>query len=185
MPVVEILKWPDPRLSQTCRAVDPADLGKGGFPNRVRFRARVRDLVDTLANAGGLGLAAPQVGWMELVIAVADSRVLLEERRITKVPVVVMVNPRIEAADYAEASWDTRAEGCLSFPGAFAPVRRLARCKARWLSVDGEELEHEFGEWDAHCVAHELDHLQGVTVLDHLDAEARAKFLSQVGEKVR
>jgi peptide deformylase len=81
----------------------------------------------------------------------------------------------------------TREEGCLSFPGAAVPVMRRERTKVMWLTPQGEELEHEFGEWDGRCIQHEVDHLDGKTVLDHLGEHPREReeFLAKVAEAAR
>jgi peptide deformylase len=177
MAILEVLQWPDARLKRASAPVDLDDLGMGAAPNRVEFRRRVRDLVDTLAAEGGLGLAAPQVGWMERVIAVADSRVLLEEQRLSNVPVVVMVNPVLLKPSF-EGEPMTRNEGCLSFRGAVAPIARRERCRVRWWTIAGEELDHEFGEWDGRCIQHEVEHLDGRTMLDLLPEAGSVRFLA-------
>ena len=123
------------------------------------------DLLDTMASFGHcVGLAAPQLG--ELVrIAVVD--VTGHKKATTSNGRLVLVNPRVVASEGAEVA----REGCLSIPDLTANVRRATR-----IEVEAEGLAFESEGFEARCVLHELDHLNGLLFLDRVDSLARDVF---------
>jgi peptide deformylase len=116
------------------------------------------DMFTTLYDANGAGLAAPQVGVQKrlFVYDIADE------------PIVV-VNPVIAETD---GEW-TYLEGCLSVPGLSWEITRPKQVLLTGLDLDGNELQIEADELEARVFQHELDHLDGVLLLDHLDDEQR------------
>jgi peptide deformylase len=147
-PVVE---FPDPRLKTVCR---PATRGEA---ERV-----AADLVDTMRSRPGcVGLAAPQIG--ELVrVAVVD----VGEHRLTTAQngLVVLVNPAIEMGLGSEAA----REGCLSLPSVIAEVRRARRIRVFGCDLDGRDRELWAAGFEARAIQHEVDHLDGILILDRI-----------------
>lgn len=157
MAVLPILTWPDPRLS---RRADPV------AAVTPEIRRLARDMLDTMYDAPGRGLAAPQVGAM-LRLFVMDTT----WKDGARTPVVAL-NPEIHPASDELL---TREEGCLSLPGLLAEVTRPAAVTMRWSDLDGCLHEARFDGFAAACVQHETDHLNGVVTLDHLSPHARAR----------
>lgn len=146
-----ILIHPDPRLKKVCAPV--ADVSDD-------LRVLADNLLETMYDAPGIGLAAPQVGVMERVIAVDCVKEDGEKPRP-----LVMINPEIVAASDYLNSYE---EGCLSIPDQYADVTRPADVQVRWIDLDGKEQSEEFtGLW-ATCLQHEIDHLDGKLFIDYL-----------------
>ena len=146
MPAREVLLYPDPRLKQVCAPAQPADAERVG-----------RDLLETMRGFGHcVGIAAPQIG--ELVrVAVVD--VSGHPKAESDNGELVLVNPRIVGREGSEVG----REGCLSLPDLTANVRRAT---AIAVEHTGGRLESE--GFEARCIQHELDHLDGVLFLDRV-----------------
>lgn len=156
----DIVLSPDPRLRERCEPVGAVDAS-------VRRLAK-RMLRDMYA-ADGCGLAAPQVGEL-LQVVVID----VDYASGDKNP-YVLINP-----DVVESSDETvgRDEGCLSFPGITVPVERPRHVVVRATNLDGDLMEYEAeGNLMCVCLQHEIDHLSGITMLDHLTPERRVAAL--------
>ena len=146
-----ILLHPDPRLKKPAQPVD--DLSDAR-------RALADDMLATMYDAPGIGLAAPQVGVLERLIVMDCVK---EEGEAARP--MVMFNPRIVATS---DDLNTYEEGCLSIPEQFADVTRPAEVEVTWLDRDGKEQREAFGGLWATCVQHEIDHLDGKLFIDHL-----------------
>ena len=146
-----ILIHPDPRLKQVAAAVD--DLSDAR-------RSLARDMLETMYDAPGIGLAAPQVGVMERLI-VLDC---VKEEGETPRP-LVMFNPEVLAASEETGTYE---EGCLSIPDQYADVTRPSEVEVRWIDETGAERHEGFDGLWAICVQHEIDHLQGKLFIDYL-----------------
>lgn len=146
-----ILLHPDPRLKKPCAPVtDMTD----------ELRSLADDMLATMYDAPGIGLAAPQIGVMHRLI-VMDC---VKEEGETPRP-LVMFNPEIIAASDA---LNTYEEGCLSIPEQYAEVTRPSEVEVRWINRDGVEEQEVFtGLW-ATCAQHEIDHLEGKLFIDYL-----------------
>lgn len=164
MSLLPILRWPDPRLSQVAEPV-------GGIDDDVHRLAE--DMLETMYDAPGRGLAAPQVGVMRRLFVMDTAW-----KEGDPAP-RVLVNPRIVAASGETA---TGAEGCLSIPGVLAEITRPAQVTMRWTTLDGASQEETFTGFDAACAQHELDHLDGIVTFDRLSAEARADLEAAYAE---
>ena len=138
MALRKIVTEGDPILNKKCRPVEKFD---------KRLRYLVEDLIETLADSGGVGLAAPQVGIMRRVCVID----------VGEGP-VVFINPEIIEADGEQEVH----EGCLSCPGEFGVIRRPMHVKARFQNIDGESCEIEGEGLFAQAMCHEFDHLDGV-----------------------
>ena len=145
MGIRRILNHKEPALHMTCKPV-------------VKFDERLHKLLDdmheTLAESGGVGLAAPQVGILRRVVLVDNGEEVLE-----------LINPSLLETDGEQEG----PEGCLSVPGKYGLVKRPYYAKVRaqdrngnWFETDGEELT-------ARCFCHELDHLDGIVYPEVMD----------------
>lgn len=159
MSLLPIVLWPDPGLHQRCRLVGPGE----------DVAALAADMLETMYHAPGRGLAAPQVGAL-LRLFVMDSG----WKAGTATP-MVFVNPEILDFSTDRA---TRSEGCLSIPGIAAEVTRPASVTLRWQGLDGTVQYQGFTGFEATCIQHEIDHLDGVLTLDRIDPAARALLLA-------
>lgn len=146
-----ILLHPDPRLKKTAAPVD--DLSDA-------LRDLGDDMLETMYDAPGIGLAAPQVGLLHRVIVLDCNK----EENDTPRP-VVMYNPQVVASS---EGLNTYEEGCLSIPEHFAEVTRPAEVDVRWIDRDGKEHTEGFDGLWATCVQHEIDHLDGKLFIDYL-----------------
>ncbi|SFE79693.1 peptide deformylase [Sulfitobacter brevis] len=146
-----ILLHPDPRLKKACAPVD--DLTD-------ELRALADDMLATMYDAPGVGLAAPQVGVLNRLI-VLDC---VKEEGEAPRP-LIMFNPQVVAASEEESTYE---EGCLSIPEHFADVTRPAEVDVRWIDRSGAEQNERFAGLWATCVQHEIDHLEGKLFIDYL-----------------
>ena len=146
-----ILIHPDPRLKKVCDAVP--DLSD-------ELRLLAKDMLETMYDAPGIGLAAPQIGITKRLI-VLDC----EKDEDTAPQPLIMFNPEIIRESDDQNVYE---EGCLSIPDQFAEVTRPKQVGVRWLDMDGNEQERDFDGLWATCVQHEIDHLNGVLFIDHL-----------------
>lgn len=141
------------------------------------LRRLVADLGDTLSDADGAGLAAPQIGVSLRVFVYVVTDPDMPEFRITS----HIVNPEL-IDQSAELVADR--EGCLSIPGLEYELARSRRVVARGFDVNGEPLMVEGTERLARCLAHETDHLDGVLFIDRLDPESRKLAMGEIREMV-
>jgi len=146
-----ILLHPDPRLKKKCAPV--ADLSD-------ELRSLADDMLASMYDAPGVGLAAPQVGALTRLI-VLDC---VKEEGETPRP-LIMFNPEIIASS---DELNTYEEGCLSIPEHFADVTRPAEVEVRWIDRDGNEHVEGMDRLWATCVQHEIDHLEGKLFIDYL-----------------
>ncbi|WP_299790968.1 peptide deformylase [uncultured Marivita sp.] len=146
-----ILIHPDPRLKKVCDPVP--DLSDD-------LRVLAKDMLETMYDAPGIGLAAPQVGVLSRLI-VLDC---VKEEDAAPRP-LVMFNPEIIASS---DDMNVYEEGCLSIPDQFADVTRPDAVKVGWIDENGNPQEEEFDGLWATCVQHEIDHLNGKLFIDYL-----------------
>ncbi|WP_170311857.1 peptide deformylase [Sulfitobacter sabulilitoris] len=146
-----ILLHPDPRLKKAAKPV--SDLSD-------ELRQLADDMLETMYDAPGIGLAAPQVGLSDRLI-VLDCR---KEEGETPRP-LVMFNPRVLSSSDETNVYE---EGCLSIPDQFADVTRPAEVDVEWIDRDGTLRRETFDKLWATCVQHEIDHLDGRLFIDHL-----------------
>lgn len=154
---LRIVHYPEPVLLSVARPVTDRAFENG-------LAAFAEDMFATMSDAGGVGLAAPQVGESTRLF-VMD----IPEGDDTPAVRAALVNPEILHVEGEQ----TGDEGCLSFPGIFQPVRRQMRVVARALDVAGKEFEFDVTGLAARCVLHETDHLDGIVFLDRMSALKR------------
>ena len=147
-----ILKWPDPALFKKSAPVAEVT---------AEIRSLAEGMTSAMLSAPGLGLAAPQVGVMLRLIVVYPA---VAEFEYAGIGPITLVNPVITETSGEEII----EEGCLSVPGVYTELARPAWLKVKYTSLDGEPKELQAKGRLARCVAHEVDHLDGVVFWDHL-----------------
>jgi len=147
MALLPILHYPDPLLREATTEVEQVD---------DQIRALVDDMLETMYEAPGIGLAAPQVNIHKrlIVIDISDD----------KSEPLVLINPQIMMAEGSERT----EEGCLSVPGIYEYVDRAERVRIKALDRDGKALDFEADGLLAVCIQHEIDHLDGKIFVDYL-----------------
>ncbi len=146
-----ILIHPDPRLKKVCAPVPDLD---------DDLRALADDMLETMYDAPGIGLAAPQVGVLARLL-VMDC---VKEEGAAPRP-TIMFNPEITAVS---DEVNTYEEGCLSIPEQYADITRPAEVEVSWIDRDGKLQTSGFDGLWATCVQHEIDHLNGKLFIDYL-----------------
>ena len=165
MSLLPILRYPDPRLHTVARPVAVVD---------DRIRQLVDDMLETMYEAQGVGLAATQVNVHERVVVIDVS----DERDDPR----VLINPEIVAAS---AEMHVGDEGCLSVPTIYDKVDRHAKVRVRALNRDGKTYEFEGEELLAVCVQHELDHLAGKVFVEYLSPLKRNRIKTKLVKRQR
>ena len=118
------------------------------------------DMMETMYDAPGIGLAAPQIGVLERLIVMDCAKKEDEEP-----DPVIMVNPLITASSEEISVYE---EGCLSIPEHFAEVTRPELIQVEWIDLDGKQHSEEFSGLKSTCIQHEIDHLNGKLFIDYL-----------------
>ncbi|MCP1337758.1 peptide deformylase [Futiania mangrovi] len=167
MAIRPILHAPDPRLKTVSEPVEAVT---------DEIRALMDDMLDTMYDAPGIGLAAIQIGVAKRVIVMDISRD--GEPRQPR----YFVNPEIVWASEETSVYN---EGCLSVPELFDDVERPARCAVRFLDYDGKEQTLDCDGLLATCIQHEMDHLEGVLFIDHLSRLKRSMMLRKLTKAKR
>lgn len=151
-----IVQLGNPVLKARAVAIEPSRLSEAGFSGLVR------DMFETLSDAGGVGLAAPQVGESARLILAGSFPTERDPARPT-VPTTALVNPAIvRASPETEPGW----EGCLSFLQYRVRVVRSVSIRVAYLDLDGRSREVEANGFYARVLQHEIDHLDGILTLD-------------------
>ncbi len=158
-----ILTYPDPVLSQVARPVETFN---------KELEVLVKNMLFTMYNAPGIGLAAPQIGQsLRLFVLDVDyERETVtnssgrEEERLSGFRPMVFINPTITS----KSGSTTFEEGCLSVPGVYEEVKRAETIHVKFQNVKGEFQELEASDMLAICIQHENDHLDGVVFLERL-----------------
>ncbi len=153
MAIRNIRKYPDPVLAKECKPVDKMT---------ERIRILIEDMLDTMYDAGGVGLAAPQVGILKQICVVDISEDCSEP--------YVLINPVIVEADGEQ----TGDEGCLSLPGKQGCVTRPNHVVVKALDENMEEITVEGTELLARAFCHEIDHLHGHMYIEKLEGELKS-----------
>jgi len=156
MAVLQILEFPDPRLRTIAKPVGEVT---------DQHRALIGNMLETMYEAPGIGLAATQVNVHERILVIDISEDKSEPR--------VFINPEVEVLDPELGEYD---EGCLSVPGFYDTVCRPQRIKVRALNEQGEAYEQELGGLLAICLQHEIDHLDGKLFVDYLSPLKRNRI---------
>jgi len=165
MALLTILRYPDPRLHTVAKPVDEVD---------ARIKRLVDDMLETMYQADGVGLAATQVDVHERVLVMDTSEGRDEPR--------VLINPEIVSRSDELMMGD---EGCLSVPQIYDKVQRNARVRVRALDREGQVQEFEAEGLTAVCVQHEMDHLLGKVFVEYLSPLKRDRIKAKMLKKAR
>lgn len=165
MALLNILRYPDPRLHKIAKPVTAFD---------ARLKQLAADMAETMYAAPGVGLAATQVDVHEQVIVIDISEAHDQLR--------VFVNPEIVWASEEKQVYD---EGCLSVPGVYDGVERPARVKVRAHDADGKPFEVEAEGLLAVCIQHEMDHLKGKVFVEYLSLLKRNRIKTRMLKEQR
>ena len=165
MTIRKILTEPDPFLRQKSNKVDQVN---------DEIRTLMDDMLETMYNAPGIGLAAIQVGVPKRVIVMDLSR---EDEK--KNP-LYFVNPEIITNSNNEAAYE---EGCLSVPGQFAEISRPDKCKVKYLDYNGNEKIVDTQGLLATCIQHEMDHLEGILFIDYLSKLKKSMIVKKLSKQ--
>lgn len=166
MSVRPIVKWGDPVLHAPARPVEAVD---------DSIRALLRDMVDTMYAAPGIGLAAPQIG-VPLRVIVVDLSVGADPGQL-----IQLVNPVFLVREGEQK----HEEGCLSVPGYGGTPRRPARVVVQGLDAQGLERTHEGTELLARAFCHEIDHIDGLLFVDRLSPLKRDLLKRRLRKRAR
>ncbi len=166
MALLPILTYPDPRLHTVAKPVAEVD---------DRIRQLVDDMLETMYEAKGVGLAATQIDVHERVVVIDTS----EERNEPR----VLINPEIIWRSDEMLTWE---EGCLSVPTIYDKVERHARVRVRALGKDGQPYEFDADDdLLSVCVQHELDHLLGKVFVEYLSPLKRNRIKTKLVKRAR
>ena len=163
MTILRVLKYPDPFLKQKAAEVQNID---------EETLKQLDDMLETMYEDNGVGLAATQVG--------IDKRMFVMDCSDTRNEPLVFINPVIsDKIDEVESE-----EGCLSFPGVYAKVTRARKVTITALDREGKEFSETYVGLECKCVQHEVDHLDGIVFFDYLSPVKR-KMLEKKMAKFR
>ncbi len=164
MAKLNILHWPDDRLRIQAAPIDNVD---------GQIAAMVDDMLETMYDAPGIGLAATQVDFHKQLIVIDTS----EEKNRP----LVLINPEIVESEGEQAI----DEGCLSVPGIYEPVTRARRILVRAVDREGNPFELEAEDLLSVCIQHEMDHLKGKLFVDYLSQLKRQRIRKKLQKQQR
>jgi len=165
MAIRKILTEPDPFLRQKSENVEVVN---------DEIRTLMDDMLQTMYDAPGIGLAAIQIGVAKRVIVIDLSK--NEEKKDP----LYFANPEIINKSKNDASYE---EGCLSVPNQFAEISRPDKCKVKFLDYNGDEKILEFEGLLATCIQHEMDHLEGILFIDYLSKLKKSMIIKKLSKQ--
>ena len=165
MALLPILQYPDPRLHKVAKPIAQVD---------DRIKNLVDDMLETMYDAKGVGLAATQVDVHERLVVIDAS----EERNKP----LVLINPEIIRTSDEMIIWE---EGCLSVPTIYDKVERHAEIRVRAINRDGQTYEFDADDLLSVCVQHELDHLLGKVFVEYLSPLKRNRIKTKMIKRAR
>ena len=172
MKKLKVLKAPHPILKKKARPVEETEFG-------FELEEFVNSMLDTMYDENGIGLAAPQVGDSRRIL-VAEPR--YEDEDASDVPLFMMVNPEITRRSEEMIGCE---EGCLSLPDFLFKVPRHKTINVKWRTPDGGTMSKTISDFHAIVIQHEMDHLDGITLLERASRPHRRKWLQQQKKKRR
>lgn len=164
MPLLPILRFPDPRLKTVAAPVTDID---------DSIRRLARDMAETMYEAPGIGLAATQVDVHKQLIVIDISEAHDE--------LMVLINPELVESDGSQVC----EEGCLSVPGIYDKVERAEHVIVRYLDLDGKTQTVSAEGLLAVCLQHEMDHLKGQVFVDHLSLLKQTRIKAKLAKQAR
>jgi peptide deformylase len=167
MTIRPLIILPDPLLKQRSEPVATVD---------AAIKALAADMLDTMYDAPGIGLAAIQIGVARRVVTID-----LAKEGEPKAP-MVLINPEVTWASDETKPWN---EGCLSIPEYYEDVERPDRIRVRFMDLDGKHHEIEADDLLSVCIQHEIDHLNGVMFIDHLSKLKRDRCVKKFAKAAK
>ncbi len=164
MAILNILRYPDPRLHKVARPVERVD---------DEVRRLVRDMAETMYAAPGIGLAATQVD--------IHLRIIVLDTSDTRDQLLALINPEIV---WTSAEIQECEEGCLSVPGVYETVTRAAKVTVRALDANGIAFERTAEGMLAVCIQHEIDHLEGKVFVEYLSRLKRSRIKARMEKRL-
>lgn len=161
MSVLKIYTYPEPVLAQKAKPITVFD---------KKMQRFFDDMIETMYTDDGVGLAAPQVG--------ISKQILIASPKNQPGTEVVICNPVIEESRGTQIG----PEGCLSFPGVFADVPRADWIRLRYQDRHGKTVVQELKDFFARVVQHEMDHLNGILLIDRVNLVTREKLLAEYAQ---
>ena len=165
MTIKKILIEPDPLLRKISVAVEKVD---------SNIQQIMDDMLETMYDAPGIGLAAIQIGIPKRIIVID-----LAKEGEKKNPLYI-INPQIVFKSDNEATYE---EGCLSIPGQFAKIQRPEKCTIKYLDYEGKEKEIKTEGLLATCIQHEIDHLNGILFIDYLSKLKKTMIIKKLSKQ--
>jgi peptide deformylase len=162
MTIRKILIEPDPLLRKKCNPLEKVD---------TELRKLMKDMLETMYNAPGIGLAAIQIGILKRVVVID---IFKEQEK--KNP-LFLVNPEII---FRSKKTSTYEEGCLSLPGQYAEIERPAECQVKYLDYSGKLKKLKANGLLSTCIQHEVDHLNGVLFIDYLSKLKKTMIIKKL-----
>ena len=164
MPLLPILRFPDPRLKTVAAPVITID-------NSIRHLTR--DMAETMYEAPGIGLAATQVNVQQQIIVIDASE--------TRDQLLILINPTLVESDGRQIC----EEGCLSVPGIYDKVERAEHVVVRYLDLQGKEQTISATGLLSVCLQHEMDHLNGRVFVDHLSVLKQTRIKAKLAKQAK
>ena len=165
MTIRKILIEPDPLLRKISVSVEKVD---------SKIQQIMDDMLETMYDAPGIGLAAIQIGIPKRIIVID-----LAKEGEKKNPLYI-INPQIVFKSDNEATYE---EGCLSIPGQFANIQRPEKCTVKYLDYEGKEKEIKTEGLLATCIQHEIDHLNGILFIDYLSKLKKTMIIKKLSKQ--
>ena len=162
MSIRDIIIEPDPILRKKSTTLETVD---------DSIRKILDDMLQTMYNAPGIGLAAVQIGILKRLIVIDVSKKEEEKKPL------FLINPEIT---YQSEETSIYEEGCLSLPGHFAEIERPAKCKINYIDYQGKKAELEAEGLLSTCVQHEIDHLNGILFIDYLSKLKKGMIIKKL-----
>ena len=162
MPLLPILRFPDPRLKKVAAPVKIID---------DSIKRLARDMAETMYEAPGIGLAATQVD--------VHLRVVVIDISETRDQLLVLINPEVVESDGSQVC----EEGCLSVPGIYDKVERAENVIVRYLDLEGVERKIDADGLLAVCLQHEIDHLDGKVFVEHLSLLKQTRIKAKLAKQ--
>ncbi|MCP4023768.1 MAG: peptide deformylase [Desulfobacteraceae bacterium] len=172
MAILDILRYPEKSLLKPSKEVEKID---------DKIKALINDMGETMFDAPGVGLAAPQVGVNKKII-VYDPHAPDPEHEGEKKEFTALINPKIIASSGSIVSED---EACLSVSEYSADVKRFKNVTVTALDIDGKKLEFDAEDILAVIMQHEIDHLDGVLFIDRISTLKRAIYKKKIKKKLK
>ena len=164
MPLLPILRFPDPRLKKVAAPVKIID---------DSIKRLARDMAETMYEAPGIGLAATQVD--------VHLRVVVIDISETRDQLLVLINPEVDESDGSQVC----EEGCLSVPGIYDKVERAENVIVRYLDLEGVERKIDADGLLAVCLQHEIDHLDGKVFVEHLSLLKQTRIKAKLAKQAK